>query len=221
MSNYSRRTNSGPRKIDDTPKTGSQQDLLALLRKIDGSSYGAYKRAIGEWDFGGFKVYLDRVQSDPYAPPSSLRITADPSKMGLPPETLTTPDQRVATGDFLIRAFGDAIRRHDGRPALSSVRTTQEILDRSAAVVTPERVELRIQVQLPARGRTIQGRQATTIFEDELPDAVGEAFDFWSPEARDYLDDLLRHVQTYEDHVALTRARRMAAPLRRWMFPPS
>ena len=143
MSNYSRRTNSGPRKFDDSSKTGSQQDLLALLRKIDGSSYGAYKRAIGVWDFGGFKVYLDRVQSDPYAPPSSLRITADPSKMGLPPETLTTPDQRVATGDFLIRAFGDAIRRHDGRPALSIVRTTQEILDRSAAVVTPERVELR------------------------------------------------------------------------------
>ena len=208
MSNYSRRTNSGPRKFDDTPKTGSQQDLLALLRKIDGSSYGAYKRAIGVWDFGGFKVYLDRVQSDPYAPPSSLRITADPVKMGLPPEALTTSEQRVATGDFLIRAFGDAIRRHDGRPALSIVRTTQEILDRSAAVVTPERVELRIQVQLPARGRTIQGRQATTIFEDELPDAVGEAFDFWSPEARDYLDDLLRHVHTYEDHVALTRALR-------------
>ena len=208
MSNYSRRTNSGPRKFDDSSKTGSQQDLLALLRKIDGSSYGAYKRAIGEWDFGGFKVYLDRVQSDPYAPPSSLRITADPSKMGLPPETLTTPDQRVATGDFLIRAFGDAIRRHDGRPALSIVRTTQEILDRSAAVVTPERVELRMQVQLPARGRTIQGRQAATIFEDELPDAVGEAFDFWSPEARDYLDDLLRHIRTYEDHVALTRALR-------------
>lgn len=66
MSNYSRRTNSGPRKFDDTPKTGSQRDLLALLRKIDGILLdGAYKRAIGEWDFGGFKVYLDRVQSDP------------------------------------------------------------------------------------------------------------------------------------------------------------
>ena len=208
MSNYSQRRGSSPRKFDDAPKTGTQQDLLALLRKIDGSSYGAYKRAIGEWDFGGFKVYLDRVQSDPYAPPSSLRITADPVKMGLPPEALTTSEQRVATGDFLIRAFGEAIRRHDGRPSLSIVRTTQEILERSAATVTPERVELRIQVQLPARGRTIQGRQAATIFEDELPDAVGEAFDFWSPEARDYLDDLLHHVHTYEDHVALTRALR-------------
>lgn len=195
---------SRPNRFNDKPKVGSDQDLLALLRGIDGSSYGAYKRTLGEWTYPGFKVHIDRIQSDPYAPPSSLRVTADPQKMGLPPETLSTTDQQVATGDFLIRAFRDVLGR--GRGPISIVGTTQEILERSAAKVTPELVELRIQVQLPARGRTVLGKQAASIFSETLPDAVGETFDFWSEEAEGYLESLRRHVHTYEDHVALQRA---------------
>lgn len=195
---------SGPKKFDDKPKSGSDQDLLALLRGIDGSSYGAYKRAIGQWTYPGFKVHLDRIQSDPYAPPSALRITADPQKMGLPSEAITTVDQRVATGDFLIRAFREVLGR--GHGPISIVGTTQEILQRSAAKVTPDLVELRIQVQLPARGRTVLGRQAAAIFSEALPDAVNETFDFWSEEAAEHRESLIHHVQTYEDHVALQRA---------------
>ncbi len=197
---------SGGRRFDDKPKHGTDKELLALLHGIDGSSYGAYKRAVGEWDFGSFKVMLDRIQSDPYAPPSAARVVADPLKMGLPPETLSTPEQQLATGDFLVRAFRRAIRSEDRYSNVSIVGTGQEILDRSAAVVTPEKVELRIQIQLPARGRTVQGHKAATIFDVELPDAVNETFDFWSEDAKDYLAELLSHVRTYEDHVALQQA---------------
>lgn len=195
----------GARTFNDEPKVGTSEELLTLLRRIDGSSYGAYKRAIGEWDYGAFKVYLDRVQSDPYAPPSALRVVANPAKMGLPAETVSTPDQQVATGDFLIRAFKAAIRRQ-GRGPISIVNTSQEILQRSAAQVTEDRVELRIQVQLPARGRTILGKAAATIFERQLPDVINETFDFWSQDATDYLAELIRHVHTYEDHLALQQA---------------
>ncbi|WP_099332964.1 ABC-ATPase domain-containing protein [Actinomyces minihominis] len=194
------------RRFDDKPKVGTQSELLSLLRNIDGSSYGAYKRAIGRWDFGAFTVHLDRVQSDPYAPPSSLRVVADPRRMGLPPETYTTAAQRVATGDFLIRSFGEALRDGDGPGPISIVRTTQQILERSAATVSDNEVELRIQVQLPARGRTIQGRRAAQIFEVELPDVAHLVLDFWSPEAKEYRKALLRHVHTYEDHQALQRS---------------
>lgn len=195
---------SRPSKFDDKPKVGSDQELLTLLRGIDGSSYGAYKRALGKWSYPGFTVHLDRIQSDPYAPPSSLRVVADPTKMGLPPEVLSTVDQQTATGDFLIRAFRNALE--GARGPVSIVGTTQEILSRSAAVVTPERVELRIQVQLPARGRSVLGKAAATIFSHTLPDAVNETFDFWSEDAADHLDRLLRHVHTYEDHVALLQS---------------
>ena len=73
--------------------------LTDVLRRLDGSSYGSYKRALGSWDFPCFTVHIDRVQSDPYAPPSAVRVTAP----GLP--QFTTADQQVAAADFLVRNF--------------------------------------------------------------------------------------------------------------------
>lgn len=188
------------------PKFGTDRQLLTLLRSIDGNTYGAYKRTIGEWTYGSFKVMIDRIQADPYAPPSSLRVVSTPQTMGLPPETYTTRDQQIATGDFLIRAFRTAIKQDQRFGNVSIAGVTQALLERSAARVTPEEVELRIQVQMPARGRTVLGHQAATIFDVELPDAVHETFDFVSPHAAQYRDALLRHVHTLEDHRALQRA---------------
>ncbi len=193
-------------RFDDRPKFGSDKDLLRSLRDIDGSSYGAYKRVVGEWNYGTYKVHIDRVQSDPYAPPSAVRITSTPEHLGLPEDTYSTKEQQVATADFLVRTFRKALKSESRYSAVRIAAVGQEILERSYATVTPERVELRIQVSLPARGRTVLGHQAATIFDVELPDAVGETFDFTSPHAADYLAALVRHVHTYEDHCALQRS---------------
>lgn len=158
--------------------------LTDVLRRLDGSSYGSYKRALGSWDFPGFTVHIDRVQSDPYAPPSAVRVTAP----GLP--QFTTADQQVAAADFLVRNF-------PGSRDISIARTGQEILERSAATVTPNQIELRLQVRLPARGRTILGRQAATIFGEDLPRAVAKVLRF---DQADYAAALEAHVHSLEDH---------------------
>lgn len=177
--------NRSNRRFDDRPKFGSDRDLLRILQSIDGNPYGAYKRTIGQWDYGNYQVVIDRVQADPYAPPSSVRIVTTPQAMGLPDEVLQTRDQRLAVGDFLNRAFARNLQRlsgKNGRPsALSIARTTPEILERSAVQVSPSQVELRIQVRLPARGRTIMGREAEEIFDEELPDVVADTLDFSAP----------------------------------------
>jgi len=66
--------------------SGSGEDLNRELNRIDGKQYGAYKDLKGKrpisgdvliqgvWDFGLFTLCLDRIQSDPYAPPSKARI---------------------------------------------------------------------------------------------------------------------------------------------------
>lgn len=195
----------GKPRFDNRPKFGSDKDLLRSLRDIDGSSYGAYKRVIGEWNYGIYRVHIDRVQSDPYAPPSSLRVTTTPEKMGLPKETYSTGEQRIATADFLARSFWRALKAEDRWTAVNIARTGQEILERSSATVTEDLVELRIQVSMPARGRTVLGHQAATIFDVELPDAVSETFDFLSAQAEPYREELLQHVHVYEDHCALQR----------------
>lgn len=184
--------------------SGTDQDLIRRLRDVDGRSYGAYKSVLGDWDYGDFRLSVDHVQADPYAPPSLVRASADPKTMGLPDEAYATHDQRIATADFLARSFGRQVRRGGGRPgALSIARTGQEILQRTSCSVTPERVELRFQVRMPARGRTIMGREAVHIFDAELPDAVMATFDFVAPDAADYRERLLAQVHAYEDHQAL------------------
>lgn len=187
-------------RFDDKPKSGSDADLLKMLHNIDGSSYGAYKRVRGDWDFGSFKVYIDRIQSDPYAPPSAVRVTATPASMSLPDEVLSTPDKRLATADFLARNFGRTLKSDRRFSALSIAGTGQEILERSSATVTEERVEIRIQVRMPARGRTVLGHQAAHIFDSDLPAAIDATFDFSRPT---YLEELVEHVHTFEDHRAL------------------
>lgn len=197
----------GPhRRFDNRPKFGSDGDLLTLLRGLEGKTYGAYQGTAGQWDYGSFKVIIDRVQADPYAPPSSVRIVSTPKTMGLPREAVSTADQALATSDFLIRAFARVLKSADRYAPLSIARPSQEILERSAAHITPSRVELRIQVQLPARGRSILGLRAAEIFDLDLPEAVNQTFNFVSPESASYLEDLLRHIRTLEDHCALQGA---------------
>ena len=92
-------------------RSGSDQDLIADLKRLEGRNYGSYKSVVGDWDYGDFTLALDRIQSDPYAPPSSLRVSTTPQQMGLPADTVATSAQRLATADFLVRVFAAAITR--------------------------------------------------------------------------------------------------------------
>ncbi len=72
--------------------------------------------------------------------------------------------------------------------------------------VTPERVELRFGVQLPARGRTILGKEAARLFDVNIPDAIMDTLDCISEDAAAFLEGMRRHVHAYEDYRALQAA---------------
>ena len=55
-----------------------------LLKSLDGQKYGAYKRLKGTYRFDGFRLAVDNIQSDPYAPPSKMRIIMDKATAGIP-----------------------------------------------------------------------------------------------------------------------------------------
>ena len=48
--------------------------LQSTLDRIDRKGYGAYKDLQGTYDLGTFSLCIDRVQRDPFAPPSLIRI---------------------------------------------------------------------------------------------------------------------------------------------------
>ncbi|MCT1544472.1 MULTISPECIES: ABC-ATPase domain-containing protein [Kocuria] len=115
-------------------------DLAQTLRSLDGGSYGAYKQLKGSWQLGDAELIVDRVQSDPYAPPSLARIRVSLADTGIPPELIATRDARVAAGDFLTREFARAARDLGPRGGkdsggISIQRTGQEILERSSVIV--------------------------------------------------------------------------------------
>ena len=49
-------------------------DLKRTLLELDGQSYGSYKRLKGSYDLGLCELVIDRVQTDPFAPPSLMRV---------------------------------------------------------------------------------------------------------------------------------------------------
>ena len=51
--------------------------LAATLERLDGRGYKAYRDIEGVWRFAESTLFVDRVQSDPFAAPSKLRVRVD------------------------------------------------------------------------------------------------------------------------------------------------
>ncbi|MDN5606419.1 MAG: ABC-ATPase domain-containing protein, partial [Kocuria sp.] len=177
------------------------QDLRSSLQRLDGNGYGAYKRIRGTYDFGTFDLAIDHVQSDPYAPPSSVRVILPLDGTSLPERLENEPEERVAAADFIARHLTKTLCGCSYR-GINITKPGQEVLERSSVVVRPDSVEVRLSVSLPAAGRRIKGRAAAHLLTDDLPELVqGSAL----LDGLD-LEALERHIELYTDQLALQAA---------------
>ncbi|UCC69772.1 MAG: ABC-ATPase domain-containing protein [Armatimonadota bacterium] len=183
-----------------------QNRLRDDLRRLDGKGYGAYKDLRGGYEFPRYALFIDHVQGDPFAAPSLLRLRLPQRVAQFPTDLFSTRPRRIGIEDYLTRAFGAACHAR-GRPNRGSGKSgriltaacSQEVLERTSARVTPDHVEIRFFLGLPAFGRRIAGRQAEEMFFQDLPAIVESSLLYPSlpaPEVR-------RHVETVEDAVAL------------------
>ena len=180
----------------------SADDLRRTLGRIDGRGYKAYKEIQGSFEFPRFALHVDHVQGDPYATPSKLRVRMPMREAGLPPLLFEGAVRRLACEDFLARRVQAATRRGgreprgSGKSGLIEVDAGgQEVLERTAAVVTPDWVEIRLQLGLPAAGRRVLGRQAESLLCRDLP-RIAEAGLCGSKRAH---DDARRFVECVEN----------------------
>lgn len=191
-------------------------DLRALLRRIDGRGYKAYKE-LGRRCFAltgggrqgletGATLHVDTVQGDPFAAPSRVRLRVPLRGAGLPAELFDGRTRRIALEDFLARAVAAAIHREirgqrgsgkSGRVGIDA--GGQSILERTALRLTEGAVEARLEVGLPASGRRVLGREAEAILLDELP-RLAEAALRMPPLSE---SDARAHVDAAENHEAL------------------
>ncbi len=184
----------------------TRQTLERTLTALDGRGYGSYKQLHGTYDLGRFRLSVDHVQVDPYAPPSKARAIVDAATAGLPADLVDTPLKRVAVSDFLTRRCHDATRHaaresRDGG-AVSIGAPGQEVLPRTSVLVADDRVEARFEVALPAKGRSVLGKAASTILTRIVPEIVESALIHANLDA----DALRAHVALHLDQEHL-RAR--------------
>ncbi len=160
-------------------------DLKRILQRIDGKGYPAYKDIRGAYNFDEFTLFVDYVQGDPFAAPSRMRVRLPMSIAGFPPGTRTRHSRLIALRDFLTGIFSGECRtvsdqgRGSGKSGLIAMDSPgQEILERSAIVVTAEFVEARFVIGLPARGRRVLGHQARAMLCNDVPRLVDKALKY-------------------------------------------
>ncbi|WP_028648998.1 ABC-ATPase domain-containing protein [Nocardiopsis sp. CNT312] len=158
----------GGRRPEPEPIRGVRDDarLSSELLAMDGGSYGRYKSLKGDWDFGDFTLTVQHAQSDPFAPPSRVRVLVRDA--GIPESAWADPVRRRATADYL----GRRARRLLKGSLLKIDTGGQEVIERSSCQVTEGGIDLRIGVDLPGRGRRIDGRAAERELCGTVPDLV-------------------------------------------------
>ena len=155
------------------------KELEKILFSMDGKSYSAYKSLKGEYKFPKYVLAIDHIQSDPYAPPSRMRIIMDRKISRIPYELTDTKEKNIAVSDFLTRNFYKEIQKNGndssgtgGSGRIFIDRCGQEILERTSVLIKENKIEVRFEMGMPARGRRIMGKAAQKIIFEQLPKIV-------------------------------------------------
>lgn len=180
-----------------TNRQGDIEDLQDELQRIDGRPYPAYRDITGTWSLGdGWTLLIDKVQGDPFASPSRLRMRTSSNPV---PDGLREGVRRQAAEDRLLRELVRALGRtghrrgSGGSGRITCHEPGQKVLGRTAVRIQPGgQVEFRVRVGLPAAGRRILGREAEELLLDDLWRAAEQARDSCT-------DDVL---VSWADHVA-------------------
>jgi predicted ABC-class ATPase len=195
-------------KSHSSDSRNSSHELGNLLSRIDGKPYPCYKDMYGTWSFDRFSLVVDYVQGDAYASPSKFRVQIPHSVACIPSELWNTRTREIATRDYLARTFADAVAKAGGDIRQSSQgwhgakggemtvdRPSQQVLDRTAVIITPDYIEARFTVALPASGRSIMGQMASRSLVEMLPKYVHRGLLYTSLDA----EALRLHVVTVEN----------------------
>lgn len=157
----------------------TKNDLETLLQRIDGKGYKAYKDIRGTYNYNDFLLSIDYVQGDPFASPSKIRIIMNHGETGIPIESITSKEKKRAFSDYIARQVSKALYSsyERGKGSGKSGRVTidapgQEVLDRTAIYLDNKKVEVRLEIGLPAAGRRVLGRQAIMMLVKQLPDII-------------------------------------------------
>jgi len=194
---------------------GAHSELVELLRRLDGKQYPGYhdiESSTKGWvnDMEGYSLYIARTQSDPYAKPTRCRVIVKSETAKFPPVSYQNKVRSVALGDYLNRMFHECCKDMGAGEGgqggggwngpkggdIEITKPTQNVIEQTAVrILSNGDVCAQFTVNLPARGRSIQGHRAVQIFDQTLPQIVQKALLYPSLDSA----SVTRHVLNVED----------------------
>ena len=173
------------------------------LASINGQDYAGYQSLLGTFDYTLFKLIVQQIPKDPYAPPHTgiYRIQVQRADDRIVNLKIDSKIQGVAFADYLARHFSQASEtiskgiRGTGYSGLITINQPgQTILKRNNVIITDEAIEVRCFLGLPGDGRKINSAIAEQMLLTELPDIVKESL----------LDENIDH-KALKRHVAVAQ----------------
>ncbi len=163
--------------------------MLTALRRIHGQSYKRYRELLGKKEkIEGMELSFIRVQGDPFATPSVLKITMDFHV----PEYVKHP---AGVEDFLYRRLHRELAKNsmrgEGHSGFLGIPKPSHAMLRRTAVRIDSKLEFRVWFGLPARRRRVLGDMAEEMLFSRIPKAVKETLNYREEEMK-------KHVEEYE-----------------------
>jgi len=154
------------------------------LSSISGQDYASYQAILGNYDFDLFKLLIQQIPKDPYAPPHTgiYRIQVQRNDTRIINLKIDSKVQKIAFADYLARHFFNASQRFSkgirgtGYSGIITINQPgQAIFERNSVVITEDIIEVRCFLGLPAKGRKVESGIAEIMLFQELPNIVRES----------------------------------------------
>jgi len=156
--------------------------LGVLLEALDGQPFQGYQKLLNRaFCNHTFRLGLVHVQGSPGAFPASVgHLTLKKSELGLDDGCLSSSARRMATADYLLRAFRAGVDTHarrnrgvQGSGSFQPLALPPQVLERNAVRFDAADVRMAFQISLPAsKDNRILGRQALCMLTREMPAIV-------------------------------------------------
>ena len=153
-------------------------DLKRELEKIDGRGYKTYKTLEGQYSFEDYILSIDHVQGDPFASPSRIRVIVN-SNNNFPKNLFDEKYKKITICDFLTRLFSKNIYKYgekvfgSGKSGLIEIsKCSQQVIERTSIIINNEKIEARVYVGFPARGRSVLSKELEKILFNIIPNIV-------------------------------------------------
>lgn len=183
-------------------------DLFTLLESLDGKPFNCYRK-LSDRAFlhARCSIRFVHIQGSPGAFPASVcHLRLGMTELGITGECLYGKPRRVATADYLLRAFAAGVSAHarqnrgvQGSGSFQPISLPPQVLERNVVTFDENEVRIAFLVSLPgSHDNRILGRDAVEMFDRELSGIVRTLEAAVARTSR-----LKEHCDVVEDMVAL------------------